>query len=181
VQQPGADLRLAAPRQLVREHHVADPQPGRAGLGEEFLAGAERVPHRGAVGHDGGVALVILVHHEPAADRVVLAPQQLVPAGVERAEDHPVAVELQPLAPVQHDVVVDRERDGMLARQPERSVRADGLDARLGRDRVDQVRLLALEAEDDRLDAAVPVTGRAERAEELAADAGDLAQHAVPA
>jgi hypothetical protein len=71
-------------------------------------------------------------------------------------------VKLQSPAPVQHDVVVHRERDGVLARQPELSLRADGGDAGFGRNRVDEVGLLALEAENNGLDAAVPMPGRAE-------------------
>jgi hypothetical protein len=71
-------------------------------------------------------------------------------------------VERQPLAPVQHDVVVHRERDGVLARQPELSPRADGGDAGFGRNRVDEVGLLALEAQNNGLHAAVAVTGRAQ-------------------
>ena len=51
---------------------------------------------------------------------------------------------------------------------------ADLLHHRVGSDRVDEVGLLAGEAEDDRLHAAVPVPGRAERAEELDVDARDV-------
>jgi hypothetical protein len=85
-------------------------------------------------------------------------------------------VELQPLAPVEHDVVIHGEGDEVLARQPELAFGANGLDAGFGGHRVDQVGLLAFEAQDDRLDAPVPVPGRTERPEEFAAHAGDTRQ-----
>jgi hypothetical protein len=104
----------------------------------------------------------VFVEDEAAAHGVVLPSAELVTAGIQRPEQHAVAVKLQSPAPVQHDVVVRRERDGVLARQPELSLRADGGDAWFRRNRVDEVGLLALEAENNGPDAAVPVPGRAE-------------------
>jgi hypothetical protein len=162
VQKAVTDLRLTAPGQLVGQHHVADPQPRLARPGQQLIAGAERIPDGSAVLDDDRVTGVVLIEDEAAAHRVVLTPAELVSVGVQRPEQHAVAVEVQPLAPVQHDVVVHRERDRVLARQPELPLRADGGDAGFGRDRVDEVGLLALEAENDGLDAAVPVPGRAQ-------------------
>jgi DNA-binding GntR family transcriptional regulator len=176
VQQSGADLRLAAPGQLVGQHDVADPQPRLARPGQQLLAGAERIPHRRGVLDDGRVAGVVLVEDEPAAHRVVLASADFLPFRVQRPEEHAVAVELQPLPPVEDDVVVHGEGDEVLARQPELAFGTNGSDAGFGRHRVDEVGLLAFEAQHDRLDAAVPVPGRPERPEELAADAGHLRQ-----
>ncbi len=173
VQQTLADLGLAAPGELVGEHDVADPQPGLARVRQQLLAGAERVADRCAVLDDHRVAGFVLVEDEAAAHGVVLAPVQLGPVGVHRPEDHPVAVEVQPLAAVQDDVVVHGERDRVLAGQRQLARAADGLDARIGRARVDELGPFALQPQDDGLDAAVPVPGRAERAEQLAADPGD--------
>jgi hypothetical protein len=71
-------------------------------------------------------------------------------------------VELQPLASVEHDVVVHRKRDGVLTGQPELALATDGVHPRLGGERIDEVGLLTLQTEDDGLDAAVAVPGGAE-------------------
>jgi len=162
MQQAVTNLRLAVPGQFVGQHDVADPHARLARPGQQFRAGGKRIPDGSAVLDDDWVAGFVLVEDEAAAHRVVLPSAELVTAGIQRPEQHAVTVKLQSLAPVQHDVVVHRERDGVLARQPELSLRADGGDAGFGRNRGDAVGLLALEAENNGLDAAVPVPGRAE-------------------
>ena len=82
---------------------------------------------------------------------------------------------------MQDHVVVDGERDGVLAGEGQLARAADGLDARRGGGRVDELGPLALAPQHDGLDAAVAVPGRPEGAEQLAADPGDPREQAVVA
>ena len=159
VQQPVADRGLAAPGQLVGQHHVADPQPGGTGVDQQVGAGAERIGDLGLVLDDGRVAGLILVQDEPAAHRVVVPTVQLAAVGGEGKETHAVAVDLQPPAAVQDDVVVHRELDWMSPSEGELAVSLDRLHTGLRRHRVDHVGLLTLQAQDDGLYTAVAVTG----------------------
>ena len=100
VQQALAHLGLGAPRQLVGHHDAADRQAGLRAAREQLVAGGERVRHRGVVGHDHVLADLVLVEHEPAAHRVVLALVQRLLALVRRRrgpgrEAHAVGVEGQ--------------------------------------------------------------------------------------
>ena len=89
-------------------------------------------------------------------------------------------MEGQPPPAVQHDVVVHGEGDGVLPRQPQLPLRAYGGHPGIGRHRADQVGPLPLQPQDDGLDAAVAVPGGAERAGQLAADAGGAGQQSLP-
>ena len=98
----------------------------------------------------------------------------MVPALVQRVEPHAVGVEVQPLAAVQHDVVIDRENDRPAAGQVQFPGVPDGLDLTLHGGRVDLVRGVAQEPEDDRADTAMAMPGRPERAEQLNPQPGDV-------
>jgi hypothetical protein len=87
--------------------------------------GGERVADGGAVLDDHRVAGLVLVEHEAATHGVVLATLQLGSLGVDRPERHPVAVEVEALAAVQDDVVVDGEGDRVLAGQRQLAGMAD--------------------------------------------------------
>ena len=127
--------------------------------------------HRGVVLHDPVHSGRVLVDDEATTDRVVGALTQDSSSWTERPEDHPVGVGGQAPATVHGDVVLSREVDDTTALQHE----ATGC-RRLGnllirRIRVDGLRSVALEAEDDRLVRAVTVAGGAERAEQLCLEA----------
>ena len=172
---PLADLRLGAPGELVGEHDVADPQPGLPGVRQQLLrrcgtgSGPGCCPRRAPGGRP-----------RPRRGRSRRRPSSThagrssAPVGVQRDEEHAVGVEVESLAAVQHDVVVDGELDRVLAARA-RACRAARMDSTRGSAAAGSTRSgsFALQPQDDRLDAAVPVPGRAERAEQLAADPGD--------
>ena len=94
---------------------------------------------------------LVLAEHEAAADRVVGPADQLGAVVTVGSKPHAVGVKVQPLAPVQDHIVVGRERDGRAAEEAEAAGLADRGHRGLGRRRVNRLRLLAGQAEDDRL------------------------------
>ena len=184
VQQALAHLGLGAPRQLVGHHDPADRQPRLRAPLEQLVTGGERVPHRGVVRHDHVLADLVLVEHEPAADRVVVPlPQGRLALGrVGRGpggEAHAVRVERQRLAAVQHDVGVDDAGDLVGATEAQPAGGSHLLQARVGSARVRGLGGLALQAQHDRLDRAVAVARGAERAEQLGAHPAHLLEQPV--
>jgi hypothetical protein len=179
VQQPVADLGLAAPGQLVGQHHVADPQPGGTGVDQQVGSAAERVRDRGLVLDDDRVTGLVLVEDEASSDGVVVAAIQLAAVDGEREETHAVAVDLQTPAAVQDDVVVNRELDRVQPGQGQLAVSGDRIHPGLRGHRVDHVGLFTLQAQDDGLYTAVAVTGGPERAEQFTSHPGHVVQHAA--
>jgi hypothetical protein len=88
-------------------------------------------------------------------------------------------VEGQPLAAVQDDVLARVELDLAAGGKAEPAGLADAGDQGRGGRRVHRFRQLPGQPEDDRLDAAVAVPGRAQRAEQLRPDPGHPVLHAV--
>ena len=169
-QQPGPDLGLRSAGALVGEHHVADPQAGGDAVGEQLVAGTEVVRHRGRIGDEDRVALGVGRDDEPAADRVVRRlPQQLVGAVV-CGEGHAVGVVGQPQPSVQDHVVVEVDADLVGAVESDPGALGDLGDPEGTEAGVDGLRVLALQAPEHRLVAAVAVSGGAERAEQLGLD-----------
>ena len=121
----------------------------------------------------------VFVDHEAAADRVVDGDAHHAPVLVRRSKAHAVRVMRQGLAPVQHQVVLLDERNGLATEQREPSRGADPrqpLGHALG---VDRLRRRALEAQHHRLVAAMTDAGRAERAEQLGPDRCHLLEETV--
>ena len=115
------------------------------------------------------VAGLVPGEHEAAADREVVPLVEHLPVGVHGREPHAVGVEVQPAPAVQDDVLRGVEVDQLPAHQPDPALRPDLLHGRVGGQRIDLVRGLALQPEDHRLDRPVAVPGEPERAEELGA------------
>ena len=134
---------------------------------EKLGSGKERVRHRGGVGDDGGCAGLVLAEDEATTDGEIFASGQRVSRMVQGVEPHSVGVKVQPLAAVQHDVVIDGEADRPTAGQVQFPVLPDRADLLVHGSRVDLVRGVAQKPEDDRTDAAVSVSGGPERAEQL--------------
>ena len=65
---------------------------------EQFVGAVKGIGQDSLVLDDAVVASGLLVDHEAAADRVVLATAQLQPGRIEGSEDHAVGVECQWLA-----------------------------------------------------------------------------------
>ena len=179
LEQVGADLLLGAPRQLVLEHDAGDRLAGLLAVGEQLVAGAERVRDRGRVLHDHRRAVDVLADDEAAADGVVRVLGERPAVGVESRERHAVRVHRKGLAPVQGEVLVLVEVDLVLAEQREPLRRADLGEASLDLARVAQLGPLTREAEQDGLVAPVPVTRGAERAEQLRAHPRDPVEDAL--
>ena len=161
------------PGHFVFHDDVADTQPGRGGEGEQLVAGAEREAHRRLVGDDNGlvgVGHLRVVDDEAAADGVERPLRQHATCAVEGSKSHGVGVKSGLLVAVQHDVVGQVEGDRMLAQQRQLSGcgdRGDPLGRALG---VDGVRPLPRQAEGDGGNAAVALTGGAERPEQFSGD-----------
>ena len=142
-QQPGVDLRLVSAHQLVGQHDAADRQAGAGGLREQLRSARERIGNGGRVGDQSRAARLVLAEYESAADRVVGTRADFRARGIEGREPHAVGVKLQPLAAVQHDVVVRAEADRAAAGQRQRAGAAHLLHQRISQRRVDCLRFLA--------------------------------------
>ena len=95
-----------------------------------------------------------VVDHETAAHRVVLAAADLQAGGVEGTEDHAVGMVGQRLADQRQVFLLD-EADRPLAEQAQLAAGTDGIEPGGNRGGIHRVRLLALQAEQYRLVAAV--------------------------
>ena len=146
---------------------------------EQFLAGAEVEWHRRGVRHYRQGAGLVLTEHEATADRVVVALADLAALVVLGSEAHAVGMERQPLAAVQDDVLVHVEGDVPAAGQAQPPSLPYLVYQWAGRRRVYRFWHRPGEPEHDRLDAAVPVPGGTERAEQLHPDTGHPVHHAV--
>ncbi|KAG1255729.1 hypothetical protein G6F65_016613 [Rhizopus arrhizus] len=157
---------------------LGDAQAAARGLRQQLVAALERVGQRRLVGHDAVIGRVVLVDHEAATNGVVIAGGDHFVVGVVRGEAHAVGVVRQLLALVHAEVALLVEGDLVLPHQLDALAAADALQG--GRDdvRVDQVRPLAFQAEQDRLVGAVAAAGQRQRAIDIGADARDLVQAA---
>ena len=139
-------------------------------MGEQLVAGTEVVRHRGRIGDEDRVALGVGRHDEPAADRVVRRLPHQVVGAVVRGEGHAVGVVGQPQPPVQDHVVVEVDADLVGAVEADPGALGDLGDPEGTEAGVDGLRVLALQAPEHRLVAAVTVSGGAEGAEQLGLD-----------
>jgi hypothetical protein len=87
-------------------------------------------------------------------------------------------MEGQRLVTMEHEALLG-ERDAMPPEERERTFAANALDPRRDRRGIDALRLRALEPQQHRLVAAVPLAGGAERAVELRADRGDAIEQTL--
>ncbi len=184
VEQAGAHLGLGAPRGLVGHHDAADRQARLGAALEQLVPRGEREADRGLVGDDLVAADLVLVEDEPTPDGVVLAlPQGLLALDrrgrLPRREAHAVRMEGQRGPAVQDHVGVDGARHVVAPREPQHPAGADLLEPGVGATGVGRLRLLALEAEHDRLHRSVAVAGGPQRAEQLGLDATDPLEDTV--
>ena len=170
---PAANVIFCVPGHFVGHDDVADAQAGFGGMGEQLVAGAERVTHRRLVGDHDGVVVVgdlCVVEDEAPADGVEGALRHHRTAVIEGPKHHGVGVKSGLLVAMQDDVVGQAECDRMLAEQRQLSGVGDGRDP-VGRAvGVDRVGPLPHQAEGDGRDAAVALAGRAEGAEQFDGD-----------
>ena len=124
-QQAAADFRLAAPDLFVFEHQLRDALACLVAQREQFVAAVERVGQRCRVRHDLVVGRFVVIDHEAAADRVVVARRQFLAVCVEGAEAHAVGVIRQLLALVEH-------ADRFSRRMRFRACRAGAVSSRCG-------------------------------------------------
>jgi hypothetical protein len=143
------------------------------------VAGRKRVRLLGGVGDDAVVCSLVIVDHEPTAYRVVVAAGQFVVVGVIRGEAHAVGVERQLLALVENQVALFLERDCFLSEQQQLVRAANAFKRGWNSIRVDLIRMLPLQPQQHGFVGAVAAAGHGQRAEQLAAHAHDLLQHAV--
>ena len=180
VQQPGADLVLGAPRQLVGQHDPADAQPGLRRALQELVSGGERVRHAASGprrGRDGpprpGRGRT---RHRPSSTRV---PAASAPLPSIAAKSIPLVWNGSRLRRCR--TTSSSRAKAISCLPPSRStpVGAHGREPRLGGRGVDEVGSLALEPEHDGLDRAVAVPGGSERAEHLRPDPGGVDEQPV--
>ncbi|MNM96166.1 hypothetical protein D3C81_1086340 [compost metagenome] len=146
AQQPGTGFRFGTPGRLVGQHYLADRQVLPGAMAEQLLGGLERVGQRSAVLDDAVVAGSVLVDHETAAHRVVLAAADLQAGVIEGAEDHAVGVVVQWLADHRQVLLFD-ESDAVLAEQGDAAAVADGLQAGGDGVGVDDIGVFAFKAQ----------------------------------
>ncbi|GAA2891024.1 hypothetical protein GCM10020220_096490 [Nonomuraea rubra] len=146
---------------------------------EQLLAGGEGEGQHGVVGLDAVGAGGLLVHDEAAADREVdLLPQPLARVGV-GGEAHAVRVLGQGDLALEDQVLADDEGDLAGAVELDGARLAHPGDPGVDGVHVHQLGLLAGQAEQDRLVAAVALAGQAERAVQDGLHARDPLQQAV--
>ncbi len=145
---------------------------------QQFVATVERVGQRGFVGDDAVIGGIVLVDHETAAHRVIVAGGDHLVLGVVGGEAHAVGMERQLLPLVHRQVALFVEGDLVLPHQVDALGAANALQG--GRDEVgvDQVRPVPFQPQQDRLVGAVAAAGQGERAEHLGADTRHLRQSA---
>ena len=167
--QAGADLVLAAPGLLVREHQLRDRQAAALALLQQFRAVVERPGQFGGVGDDAVFRGFVLVDHETAADRIVVARGDLAAVRIVGDEAHAVGVERQLLPLVHHQVGLLVEGDFARAGEADRLAAADAFQ-RGGDDvGIDQVRPMAFQSHQHCLVGAVAAAGQGQRTEYLGA------------
>src|SRR5581483_8469240 len=139
VQQPGADLRIGTPRAFVFEHYLRDGLVFARADFQQLLAGRERMRQRRGVGDDAVLRSLVLVHHETAPDRVVIAGGQHVALRVVGGETHAVCVVRQLLALVEDQIGLLVEGDLVSAMQADALLFADARQPLRDRVRIDTV------------------------------------------
>ncbi len=176
--QAGVDGFVVAPDPFVGAHQVGDGQAVVGAAAQQFRAGGERMRQGGGVGDDPVFGGFVLVDHEAAADRVVVALSQGRAVGVEGGEAHAIGVIGQFLALVEDQVGPLVDADLVLVVQAKAPTAADAVEAVLDAIGIDPVRLLAFQAEQDRLVGAVAASGQGQRAEQFHPDPDAARQQA---
>ncbi|MNZ87403.1 hypothetical protein D3C78_1062590 [compost metagenome] len=153
-QQTRSGFGLGAPGRLVGQHHLAHRQLLRGAMPEQLLGSLERVGEYGAVLDDAVLPGGLFVDHETAAHRVVLPAADLQAGGIEGAEDHAVGVVCQRLADHRQVLLLD-EGDGVFTEQVQVAAFTDCLQAGGNGFGVDGIGVLAFQAKQYRLVAAM--------------------------
>ncbi|MNN08845.1 hypothetical protein D3C81_1217110 [compost metagenome] len=122
----------------------------------------------------------LFVNHETAAHRVVLPAADLQAGSIEGAEDHAVGVVCQRLADHRQVLLLD-EGDGVFTEQVQVAAFTDCLQAGGNGFGVDGIGVLAFQAKQYRLVAAMAFARGTQRAIQLGLDAGGAGQQAVTA
>jgi hypothetical protein len=161
------DLCIGTPGALVAPHELRD----RAGLAgaqrEQLVAAVERMRQHRVVRDDLRAAVRVATDDEAAAHGVVAALEQQTAFRVLRGEAHAIGMQRQAFAAVEHQIAFLVEADRPSTEQVQPSGRAQRREPRSHRADVHAVRLVALEAEQHRLVAAVALAGGAQRSEQL--------------
>ena len=177
-----ADLGLRQERLLVLEHQRRDAHAVVAGVAQQLLARVERVRDLDLIGRCRTIGRCArMIDDEAAADRVI-DPLDERRAGAGRpqaGEPHAVRVQRQLVAAVEDQRLLEIEVDLARAEQADALRRRHLCHALLHAVDVARRGLVALEAENDRLVAAVTLAGEAERAEQLDLHARRLRELAV--
>ncbi len=146
VQQALTGFRFGAPRGFVRQHDLADGETAGAAMQHQIPCSFEGIHQRCLIFHDAIRASRILIHHEAAANGVVLAAADLYARGVEGTENHAVGVVGQGLANHRQVMLFD-EFDAVLAEQVQAFTAAYLLQASINGFGVDGVRVLTFKAQ----------------------------------
>ncbi|MNV32247.1 hypothetical protein D3C71_1235780 [compost metagenome] len=179
-QQAGAGFSFRAPGAFVGQHHLADGQTIFDAMTKKILGAFEREGQGGGVFDDAVGAGGVFIDHKTAADRVVLAAADLQARCVEGAENHAVGVIGQRFAN-HRQVFFLVERNAVFAEQVQASAATNVLQAGGDGFGVNGVRMLAFQAEQHGLVAAVALAGGAERAVQLDFDASGCRQQVFTA
>ena len=169
VAQVLADFGARAPRVFVGEHQVGDVEAVAFALIQQIGAALERIGQFGGIGDDAVFGRFVLIDHETAADRIVIAGGDDVASGVVGGEAHAVGVERQFLALVHDQILLLVEADLVAAEQTDLLFAADA-GQRFGNDvGIDLVRPMAFQPHQQRFVGAVAAAGHRERAEHFGA------------
>ena len=167
-QQAGIDLGIGAPVPLVVAHHTGDAAAQFASALQQFGAAVKGMGQDRGVGCDDGVAAAVgggfVADHEPAAHRVVDAALHKGCGRVPGREAHAVGVQRQAFAAVQVQIGLFVEGDLVLATQVDAPRAAHAVQQVGDRVHVHTVGLVAGQAQQHGLVAAVALAGGAERA-----------------
>ncbi|MNQ95368.1 hypothetical protein D3C85_1109230 [compost metagenome] len=161
MQQPLASLLRAAPGLLVLGHQLADRKPVLAALGQQLAPTQEWKAQWRAVFDDAVDADRLLVHHEPATHRVILAAAQLQAGAIEGPQDHAVGMVGQGFADHRQVFFFD-EADGLLAQQRQRAGAANRCQPVSHTRCIDGVRVLPFQPQQHGLVATMALAGGAE-------------------
>jgi len=167
------DLGLAAQRLLVLQHHGPDGQASRVALRQHFRRARKGIRQLHGIVRAGGRLSLAL--DEAAAYRVVdLLPQDRARA-VEGCEAHAVRMAGQYDVAAKEQVAGFIERDRRAAHKNDALALADAAHQTVDARRIDPIRLLSQQSQDDRAIGTVAAAGQSERAVQLDLDSGGRA------
>ena len=166
LEQPGPHLGFRAPGLFVLQHDLADGLVVAFAEVEQLVAGVEGVGQDGVIVLDAFVARGRVVHHEAAAHGVVDAVVQRCAGCVAGDEAHAIGV-IGERGALEEQLLFLDKGNGVAGQQAQLLGGANGEEARLDALDLHLVRLLAFQAEQDRLVGAVALARGAQGAVEL--------------